>query len=61
MTLTEFTGTRRDELLAFFKARFGKHWRQAVTSQAREHPRLFDRWPSAPPGSLYRSIHRLEK
>jgi hypothetical protein len=61
MTLEEFTHTRRDELVAFFKARFGKHWRQAVTRQAREHPRLFDRWPSAPPRSLYRPIYRLEK
>lgn len=61
MTLEEFTYTRRDELVAFFKTRFGKHWRQIVARQAREHPRLFDRWPSAPPGALHRSIHRLEK
>lgn len=61
MTLEEFTILRRDELVAWFKARFGKHWRQIVTLQAREHPRLFDRWPSAPPGSLYRQIDRLDK
>ena len=61
MTLEEFTILRRDELVAFFKARFGRHWRQVVTRQAREHPRLFDRWPSAPPGSLYRQIDRLDR
>ena len=61
MTLEEFTNLRRDELVEWFKARFGRHWRQAVSRQSGEHPRAFDRWPSAPPGSLYRQIDRLDR
>ncbi len=61
MTLEEFTNLRRDELVAFFKARFGRHWRQIVVRQAGEHRRAFDRWRSAPAGSLYRQIYRLDK
>lgn len=61
MTLEEFTSLRRDELVAWFKARFGRHWRQIVARQSGEHPRAFDRWRSAPPGSLYRQIDRLDQ
>jgi hypothetical protein len=61
MTLEQFTTFRREELVAWFKARFGRRWRQAVSRQSGEHPRAFDRWPSAPPGSLYRQIDRLDR
>ncbi len=62
MTLEEFTLLRRDELIAFFKARFGRRWRAMVTRQAGEHPRAFDRWRTRmPPFSLYRLINRLDK
>jgi hypothetical protein len=61
MKLEEFTILRRDELVEWFKARFGRHWRQIVTRQSGEHPRAFDRWRSTPPGSLYRQIDRLDR
>lgn len=61
MTLEEFTILRRDELVAFFKARFGYYWRRIVTRQAGLHPRSFQRFKSEPPLSLYRLINRLEK
>ncbi len=60
MTLEQFTILRRDELLTFFKARFGRRWRQTVERQADLHPRAFQRWTGAKPMSLYRQIHRLE-
>jgi hypothetical protein len=60
MTLEKFTIMRRDELLTFFKERFGKHWRQIVARQTHMHPRSFQRWKDAPPLSLYRQIHKLE-
>ena len=61
MTLEEFTILRRDELVAFFMARFGKQWRRAVTRQTGMNPRAFDRWWRVPPLSLYRQINRMDK
>jgi len=60
MTLEQFTISRRDELVAFFRARFGKPWRRLVANQAGMHPRFHDRWKGVPPLSLYRQIHKLE-
>ena len=47
MTLEQFTILRKEELVVFFKARFGKHWRQIVARQTNLHPRAFQRWKGA--------------
>jgi hypothetical protein len=60
MTLEEFTSLRQEELVAFFKARFGKHWRRVVATQAHMHPRWFERWKGLAPLSMYRQIHKLD-
>ncbi|HWX22697.1 MAG TPA: hypothetical protein VN578_22565 [Candidatus Binatia bacterium] len=60
MTLEQFIILRRNELVAFFKARFGRHWRQIVPRQANLNPRCFQRWKTVPPLSLCRRIHKLE-
>jgi hypothetical protein len=61
VTLEQFTNFRRDELIAFFRVRFGRSWRQVVARQTNMHPRSFQRWNGAPPTSLYRQIHKLER
>jgi hypothetical protein len=60
MTLGDFTILRRDELLAFFRARYGRPWRKIVARQANMHPRCFERWKGVPPLSIFRQILRLE-
>lgn len=61
MTLEDFIILRRDELVAFFTARYGRYWRRPVARQTGEHPGTFYHWGTAPPRSLYRQIYRLEK
>ena len=61
MTLRDFTVARKEELIAFFKARFGPRWRRIVARQADMHPASFHRWKAAPPVSLYRQIDKLER
>ena len=60
MTLGDFTILRRDELLAFFRARYGRRWRKIVARQANMHPRCFERWKGVPPLSIFRQILKLE-
>jgi hypothetical protein len=60
MTLEAFTILRKGELVAFFKALYGRRWRCIVARQVDMHPRAFERWRAAPPVSLYRQIHKLE-
>jgi hypothetical protein len=60
MTLEAFTILRKDELVAFFKALYGRRWRCIVARQVDMHPRAFERWRAAQPVSLYRQIHKLE-
>jgi hypothetical protein len=60
MTLQDFTILRRDELVAFFRERFGKPWCKIVSIQAGMHPRWYDRWKGVSPLSLYRQINKLD-
>src|SRR5262249_49873071 len=60
MTLEQFTTRRKEELIAFFEARFGTHWRQIVAIQTKTHPRTFQRWKGRTAVSLYRQIQELE-
>jgi len=60
MTLEEFTIRRKEELVAFLKARFGRRWRCIAARQVNMHPRAIERWKAARPISLYRQIHKLE-
>ncbi len=61
MTLEQFVILRRDELIEFFKVRYGFYWRRRVARHAQIHPRSFERFLTAPPLSLYRVLTRLEK
>jgi len=61
MTLEEMTILRRDELLTFFKARYGSRWRQVVTNQVGLHPRSFQYWKYAKATSLYGQLIKLER
>lgn len=61
MTLDEFIALRRDELVTFFRERFGKSWRQIVARQSNLHPRFFWRWKAAQPVVLCKRILILEK
>src|SRR5687768_16539571 len=61
MTLEEFTTLRRDELIRFFEARFGRRWRQIVAHQAGLHPRTFQYWKYSRASSLYRRLIKLER
>ena len=60
MTLDQFTTFRKKELLAFFKARYGRPWRRIVTQQSGLNPRTFDYWNRRAPLSLYRQVSKLE-
>lgn len=60
MTLQQFTILRRDELLSFFKARYGRSWQRLVTRQTNMNPRSFHRWKSAAPLSICRQIQKVE-
>ena len=61
MTLEEFTILRRDELVDFFRERFGKSWRQIVARQNELHPCSLWRWKAAQPAVMCRRILKLER